>query len=842
MSFNRPAANQLILVVISFAAGIAIATFNQASELFCLVSLFCLSASILIAYRFASPTPAFALLLIFFFLLGTVYVRPSLAPPQKPFHICNQIIKNQEASLIGVLAKVPKTQGYRTQLIMDVEQLLTADGGEFVPSTGRVRLSMNGRPPADLEPGQRFMARAKLSHPRNFNTPGTFDFRQHLARQSIWITGWMRSPAEIIKIMETRDPPLWEKLKYMPEIFRYRVSRFLNKLPMNWQNKALYKALLIGDKSELSAETLENFKKTGSYHLLAISGMHIGLLAFLITAAFGVLLKRSPWLLLHLNVKKIALSATLVPLICYALITGMQPPVVRALIMTIVFIAAIFLNRQWSIPTNIAIAALLILLWNPASLYSISFQLSFAAVSAIAFFFPRIKPYLLTSSPAPHFSRLDIRLKRWVLASLAISIAAMIGTAPLLLYYFNRISLVSPISTLLVAPLLCLWTLPCGLIALLLMPLSPELAQQVLQAGAAGLTATMIFIEFLSRWDYIDLWLPKPSITEIICYSVLIASTFYWRRHRIAVSLTVIAAFLLVALPVSTSIQKRLSSETTVTVLDVGSGSSTLLELPNGYTILIDGGGPRSDRFNVGEWIIAPFLWQKKISTLDALIITQPDAKHYNGLSFILKRFKPRTVWVTTTPNPEAGYKKLLNETEELGITISALPESEGIIFRDGDTCLTSIGSSFQADALYGGKGVTAGEGHDANPQIGALRLACGQRSFLFAEDIRNFSTSADVAGDEQQIHVDVLLALQKEKNVTNHDAILEDLLNVTDPDYAVFYTASLMPRNVFGLNKEDGGKAEPIIFSAVDHGTISFTTDGRNLTARTFKFDQTNK
>jgi len=842
LTYNHPAANLLISVVISFAAGIAVASFNQASELTCLISLLCLSVIILLRYRYAATTSAFALLLIFFFLLGTIYVRPALGPPEEPFQIYNQITKRQEASLIGILAKAPIKQGYRTQVVMDVEQLLPSAGKEFAPSAGRVKLTMNGKPPASLMPGQRFMARAKLSRTRNFNTPGTFDFRQHLARQSIWVTGWIRSPADIIRIRETQNQSLWGRVQYIPETLRYRVGRFLNKTPMDWQNRALYKALLIGDKSGLSSETLEYFKKTGSYHLLAISGMHIGLLAFLIAAGFSLLLKRFPWLLLHLNVKKIALSATLVPLMCYALLTGMQPPVVRALIMTIVFIIAIFLNRQWSIPTNIAIAALLILLWNPASLYSISFQLSFAAVSAIAFFFPRIKPYLLTSSATPQSFNFGIRLKRWVLASLAISLAAMIGTAPLLLYYFNRISLLSPLATLLVAPLLCFWTLPCGLIALLLLPLSPAIAQYVLQAGAAGLTGTRFIIESLSGWGHIEIWLPKPSVAEIICYFLLIVGASYWRRHRMAAFLTIIAAPLLIALPASTVVQKHLSPRTTVTVLDVGSGNSALLELPKGHTILIDGGGPRSDRFNVGEWIIAPFLWQKKICTLDTLVITQPDARHYNGLSFILKRFKPGTVWVSNVASPEAGYQKLLDEAKDLGLTIRTLPEPDGILYRDGDTCLTSIAAGFQSGDPGGNKGPTRGQQHDALPQASALRLACGQRSFLIAGDIRIFLAPGCMA--EKQLHADVLLAMQTGRTDSNSDdAFVDELLNVTEPDYVVFSAASRLSRKVAGMKKEKNREAEaPTVFNAADHGTISFTTDGRSLSARTFTLSTTNE
>lgn len=690
---KRTAANLLIFAVVAFAAGIAGNSLIPVSEFTCSTIILGLSLCIFIAYKKAASKIAFALLILLFFGLGILYTRPFLFPPVNPDHIHNQLTKTQKASLIGILAETPKISGYKTKLVMRVEQFLPANSKKFTSSTGLVKLTLNGRLPRDLLPGQRFMVRAKLSKIRNFNTPGAFNFRQHYANKSIWITGWIRSSAEVIKVEQIQPPSLLERLRSLPERARYQVSRFINNTAMSPQNKGLYKALLIGDRSEISPEILEYFKKTGCFHLLAISGMHIGMLAFLITASLGWLLKRSSWLLLHSHVRKIAVTVSLLPLICYASITGFQPPVVRALIMSIVFIMAILLNSQWSIPTNIAIAALLILLFNPASLYSVSFQLSFAAVCAIALFIPRIRPYWRTKSPQPSRSfHFGTKVNRWVLASLVISVAAMSGTAPLLLYYFNRISLLSPISTLFVAPLLCFWTLPLGLFALFMLPLFPQLAQYFLQAGAWGLTGTVQLIKFLAGFEFVDFWLPTPSIPEIFCYFTLLYVIPFWCYKRVAVTLSTIAVLLLVSMPVTQAIQKHNSSQTEVTFLDVGTGNSCLLELPQGHTILINGGGPHSDRFDVGEWIIAPFLWKKRIDELDALVITQPLADHYNGLSFILERFKPPVVWINGTPSPDdRRYGKLLNQAEQLGLTVKKLPEPDGIIFQTEETSLRSI-------------------------------------------------------------------------------------------------------------------------------------------------------
>ncbi|MDH5298963.1 MAG: ComEC family competence protein, partial [Desulfobulbaceae bacterium] len=495
----------LIPSVIAFAAGIAwsLAGARHLPPQPWLV-VAGLALTILATHRIGDRRLAFSLLLPFFFLLGSLRAIPYLTPPDNdPGHIAGQVDKRRELTISGILKECPTSTPDRSRLLISCEQLIRADG-TTLPTHGLVRLSMPFLLPADLEPGDRLLAKAILNRPKSSGTPGAFDYREFLARQSIWVTGWVESPTLIQKV-HVLSRPMAERIRYLPERLRHRTGGFLDQtLPP--RNSGLYRALLIGDRSTLPPDLSENFTAVGAVHLLAISGMHMGLIALMTTFVIGWLLKRSTKLLLRLPAWKVAGLLAIPPLAGYAMIAGLQIPAVRALVMTVVFLIAILIDRQWSIPVNIALAAFLLLAWRPTILGNAAFQLSFAAVIAIALLYPQASK-LLTDTPGAE-ETLSLRLRRWLVGGLAISIAASIGTLPLLLVHFNRVSLLSPLSTLLLEPFLCGWALCIGLWGCMLIPISAPLAAITLQLGSLGLKAADRLSAALAKLPGISFRLP----------------------------------------------------------------------------------------------------------------------------------------------------------------------------------------------------------------------------------------------------------------------------------------------------------------------------------------------
>jgi competence protein ComEC len=182
---------------------------------------------------------------------------------------------------------------------------------------------------------------------------------------------------------------------------------------------------------------------------------------------------------------------------------------------------------------------------------------------------------------------------------------------------------------------------------------------------------------------------------EITFYYIFLLSTvmiFHLQKTRkhLAVFIAIFSLFCLLKTPAISKITARLSVSTSVSILDIGHGLAIVLQLPHNKNILIDGGGAVSDNFNIGERVIGPFLWKKKINSLDSVVISHPHADHYNGLAFILANFQPQTLWVNGMPGNDPEYKELLKLAGRLNIKIK-VPQTDEVLFQDNSTRLQCV-------------------------------------------------------------------------------------------------------------------------------------------------------
>lgn len=610
----------------------------------------------------------YILLLLLFFGIGFYHTQRQSHPPVEQNHIWNIINDNKEAVIVGPLTAMPQYNGKSSRIQIAVNFLRLHDWEDLQPVKGNILLRIDGPWPEGYTPGNILLIRANLKRPSSYHSPGSFDFSQYLARKDIWITGYISSPLFLQKLPE-KDSFL-HKLRYLPEKIRYTVGIEIDSR-MSPELSSLYRAILLGDRSRIDDTILEQFKAGGVMHILAISGIHMSVIGVLLFGVFYRMLSLSETILLNFNIKKTAALLCLPILILYSMITGLNSPVIRSVIMSTIVIASICVDRKRSPGELLSSAAFLILTVSPLQLFTVSFQLSFSAVAAIIFIIPSLKQFL-TAAPVKNTQPTATQTAvNWIIAGLMVSITATLATAPLSLYYFNRISLVGPVTNLIMEPLICLWGLTWGFMAIPFFSFLPETGALLLNLGGFGLSVALEIVRLVSSLSFSDLRLPTPSLQLIFFYYalfILLAFQSNQRKHLPLYSSGLFCAALTLLFYHPTIINAKRVRPFIISFLDVGQGSSTLLEFPSGYRVLIDGGGSSYLTTSVGERVIAPFLWQKGIAKINALILTHPDADHYNGLPFIVDNFSISSVWVNNFVGHDRFFEEFIQQLMEKGI------------------------------------------------------------------------------------------------------------------------------------------------------------------------------
>jgi competence protein ComEC len=835
--------NIFILISLSFLCGI-ISAHSQLvlfSETVVQAAVILLVSTVFWGYlrRKINSFFSFLLLLIIFFLLGYLVLLHSLEKSQAEGHIASLLRKRQEVSLVGVVQTMVEErvieQGGEEQFFsrfeIEAEEMLVHKKdkkvGSWQPVHGRVRVSMQGRG-AELQPGMSLMIRVKAGPVANFKTPGIFDYQGYLAAEDIFITGWIQGSA-ITVLRESLSKSLLASMRslvFYPEQVRQRVSRFLREtLPPSVAGT--YQALLIGTRAGVPQEIQEQFKATGTMHLLAISGLHMGLLALMIGAVVSQIFKRSEQLLLRTHVPTLTLLASLPILLGYSFIAGMNTPVFRALIMTFVLYIAFILRRQHSLFHLLAAAALIILVQQPLALFTASFQLSFSAVASLILFLPHIFSSSLADDEKKGrkgalFYWLYRLWQGFVRPAFLVSLVATLGTLPVLLFHFHRFSLIGPVMNLLVEPLLCFWALPWGLIAIPSLYFAPDLANVFLHIGSLGIQAGHWLVALGSSFPWASVWTITPSITELVSYGVLLLLwlvALKMEKLRWAVQGLVVLGGIGLALHFTWGLFfPKILHQSRVSYLDVGQGTSTYLHMANGGRVLIDGGGNRQSKRNIGEQVIAPYLWKKRVWRLDQAVITHPHSDHFNGMDFILARFCPKQLFINGDPQIEGKYPDILKQAVRQGIEI-ILPESGYEMMKQGDAALTFLSGAVE---------IGQGEKGDVNDASLVLRYQHGQRALLFPADIGKERERGLLTG-KIHLQADVLLSPHHGSSTSSSDGFLD----AVDPGLIVVSAGSgKRDKKHYPalVNLRAWAEREIPFVVTRKQGTISCTTDGQAL------------
>ena len=686
-AFKRP----VIPLVLSYMGGIGLGGHLTVSYIVPLVVV-CISAPFIIWNRNCRKPLLLSPILI---LVASGYL--SILPwvsPQFPAHHIVHLLNGDPVALIGDVVSRPYQKSGRTKFVFACRWLQGVQNR--TKATGKIRVTLSDDT-LPVKRGQTLELSGRLRAPKNYQNPGGFDFVRKMAYQQIWASLYTRTSR--VQILKSPDRP---DLSTRLDCLRADAAHWIETLSYDEQNGVL-KALLIGDRSEITPELRQKFSRAGVSHILAISGLHIGIVATVAFTFFSWLLRQFDYILQRGSSRKWAAVLTLIPVIGYGLLAGMSPSTQRAVLMAVVFLAAFWVGRELDTFSSLAAAAGIILIVHPPALFSISFQLSFTAVFAILFGFSRIRPGGATANNANGANRVWVRIRRYLIGMAIVSVFAVWGTFPLTMFYFNQVSLIGIAANLIIVPVIGFLVVPLGLTALCFWPIWQSLAEALILISAFLLSWTMPVIDTFSNLHFASFTTWTPTVIEIVCFysislcalmmtnresgkslNIPVAGNFTGQksvgsRNRVArfLNLPVVlqdkiqpktmlwSVFVLSVLVLGADTlywlnQRYWHKDLKITILDVGNGNAALIEFPGGRTFMLDGGGFADiTAFDPGARVLAPYLRKRKIMTIDTLILSHPNSDHMNGLIYIANHFNVNDLWTNGEPRGTRGYKML---------------------------------------------------------------------------------------------------------------------------------------------------------------------------------------
>jgi competence protein ComEC len=564
----------------------------------------------------------------------TTFLSPRVNTPQVPLLLLDQSLQH----LSGVIIEEPVTYPDKTRFT--VRLTTYSDQGRERPAQGIILLGVKGEVQGFGQGDPiRFVCRLRLIE--GYHNPGGYDFEKKMARKGIRVSGFLEDPGLLILSGPNQRSWPWQLLAKI----RKQVSDLIDSRsppPIN----GLAQALLTGNQSKIPREIQEAFSRAGVSHLLAFSGLNLTLVAGLSYYLFRFVLGLSETILLLINVRKWALIGTFFPVLGYTLLAGMSPSAARAFFMVGMVITALMLNKYSDLLNSMALAALIILLLSPDSLFLPSFQLSFLAVWAIGYLLPKLlSPDLGWSRGETPFIGLIRRNIFYLWATFCVSLVCQLATAPVVAWWFHQVSLIGLISNLILVPLSGILATPIGLMALIFAPIFSPLSSLLFWIMNLMLEWTLGLTRFFADLPMAFLVSPRPGFGEIVFFYLSAVLIFNWRKIPKPALLISFSFLGMILFFISPQIKNFISPSFRTTFLDVGHGSSVFIEFPQGQKMLVDGGGSFNTEFDMGERVVAPFLWDKKITGLDVVVLTHPHPDHLNGLPFILSKFKVKEIW-----------------------------------------------------------------------------------------------------------------------------------------------------------------------------------------------------
>lgn len=479
------------------------------------------------------------------------------------------------------------------------------DVGKKIGWKGETRLRCY-RCSLTFEPGEQWRIHVRLKQPRGLINPGTFNYEAWLHAQGIVATGYVRNAETSQLIGQPNFVSLFLRL-------RSELAQAITDQVTDATTAGFFTALAIGTRDGISAQQYQRLIQSGTLHLIVISGLHIGLV---VGISFWLVQKiwwLFPWLIERIQPTRAAALVSLFVAAIYLAMAGFSVPTQRAFISCAVMMGALFLRREVSVWRVLALALLSVTWFDPASVCSQGFWLSFGAVAII---FRIVAPSVHTTEPT--WRKL-----------LKVQFLLNLGLVPLQVYFFSQLSLVAPLANLVAVPLLGFVVVPSVLASSLLLLIYPPLAEWVVPLATISIRVLVWLIEQAAQLDLV-VSLPKPHLVLVFVGAVGVL----WCLLPRGFPARWLGLVLLVPLFVGSAPLVR-HGDFRFILFDVGQGLAAGVRTKNHF-LVFDAGPGFPSGFNTGRAVIAPYMRAQGISVVDRLIISHGDNDHIGGLLGLL--------------------------------------------------------------------------------------------------------------------------------------------------------------------------------------------------------------
>lgn len=513
-------------------------------------------------------------------------------------------LEAQPILLQGMIVGLPDIQRDATRFTFVVSNVVEGHHIQPIP-VKKIRLSWYRRSVA-LKSGEQWQLMLKLKRPHGTANPYGFDFEKWLFQERINATGYVKDSEYNRRIKPANR---W-RLSY----WRESVRSYLESALEDSEHLGVIKALVLGDRSGINAEQWDVFRRTGTSHLVAISGLHIGLVTALV---FGFI----KWITLSFSFTRIspirlAIIAGLFAAVCYAALAGFSIPTRRALLMISVVMGAMYWQRHYTPSRVICVALWLVLLFDPLAVLSAGFWLSFGAVGIISY-------GLVGRLSQPRF----------IIQLIKTQFIVALGLLPFVAYFFQQVSLVAPLANVFAVPLVSLLLIPLLLMGLVLALFNNVIGGYALQAVEVVFDVLWLFLESLSDFRFAQ-W----ELASIPLWSACVAMLGVWillmPKNNVFKPLATLL-FLPLLFPRSDLLLQH--SEFDVVMLDVGQGLSLVVHTQK-HVLVFDTGAKYNERSDMASSVVIPYLKGKHVRKIDKLVISHGDNDHAGGVDTLLRK------------------------------------------------------------------------------------------------------------------------------------------------------------------------------------------------------------
>jgi len=718
---------------------------------------------------FLVKTKPLLLIIVLLILFGIFRFDIAQLYPQN--HITHFIDKLGQEKL-EIKGKIVLEPIFKKEKISCVVNISSLDG---IPVNGKIQLFIKdafGK--ASLAYGDSISYNGSIFRANINNNPFSFNYREYLENKHI--DGLSYAYCSDIEVTYSGRNLYFYTIIKPREWLRNSIDRYYSP-----RYAGFLKAILLGEKESLSPQIREDFAHSGLSHILAVSGLHTGVIALIILVVLQIFIRN----------RNIVRIITILLLIYYMLLAHAVPSVQRAVIMISLLLIAKIMQRRVNSINILFGAAFIILLINPFQLFSVGFQLSFISVFSILVVFQSFSRVL---NPIKEKSTFLFWLANLMLLSFMIQLLL----APLTIHYFHSLAFGGILANVLVIPLISL-VLPLSLLSIML----PITFLSICYAAANKLLLYCIFSlshvvssHKVLLFDFLTL----DTLQVIGLYVILVIMILIWKvkdsffNNLIKFSCAVIGFFLLVIIPplVSPRIFQMI-------VLDVGQGDAIVIRTPSKKTILIDT-GDKTDRRDYGEEVIIPYFQSQGIRLIDLLVLTHPHADHIGGAMSVMENMAVDEVLL-----PKCEYESSLWKNSLEKIAQAQIP----IIYAD--TSLTF--NEFEPVKIrllhpyYNYR-----NDNNVNNYSVVLRMDYRELSILLTGDAEQEVENILLANQKRFIDVDILKAGHHGSSTSSS----EQFITSVTPDYSVI---SVGENNRYNLPKEE------IVQRLEDHGIV-FRTD----------------